>query len=134
MRLKHEKKEYHFETLLPLVNIVFLFLIFFLLAGAFQPPEPFEVSSPHASTSEEEVIEVATFFLSADGQYAYQDLVISKQELLVLAAQLEPIRGKKAIRLKADAATDAAAVVVLLDELAQLDITEVRIVTLANDE
>ena len=45
MRLKHEKKEYHFETLLPLVNIVFLLLIFFLLAGAFQPPEPFEVSS-----------------------------------------------------------------------------------------
>ncbi len=80
------------------------------------------------------MIEVATFFLSADGQYAYQDLGISKQELLVLAAQLEPIRGKKAIRLKADAATDAAAVVVLLDELAQLDITQVRIVTLANDE
>ncbi len=40
MRLKHEKKEYHFETLLPLVNIVFLLLIFFLLAGAFNRQNP----------------------------------------------------------------------------------------------
>ncbi|MDG1250089.1 MAG: biopolymer transporter ExbD [Gammaproteobacteria bacterium] len=134
MHLKYEKKEYHFETLLPLVNIVFLLLIFFLLAGSFQTPEPLEVSSPQASTSIEEAREVATFFLSADGQYAYQDSTISKQQLLVLAAQLEPIQGNKVMRLKADAAADAAAVIVLLDELAQLEITEVRIVTLANDE
>lgn len=134
MRLKHEKKEYHFETLLPLVNIVFLLLIFFLLAGSFQTPAPFEVSSPDASTAAEEERELATFFLSADGQYGYENTTISKQELLALAAQLEPIKGKKAIRLKADAATEAAAVIVLLDQLAQLEITEVRIVTLAKDE
>ena len=72
--------------------------------------------------------------LSADGRYAYENSTISKQELLALASQLEPINGKRALRLKADAAVSAETVISLLDELARLNITEVRIVTLASDE
>ena len=134
MHLKQEKKEYHFETLLPLVNIVFLLLIFFLLAGSFQSPEAFEVNSPQADNSQQEDQDSATFLLSADGSYAYENSMISKQELLALASQLEPINGKRALRLKADAAVSAETVISLLDELARLNITEVRIVTLASDE
>ena len=134
MHLKQEKKEYHFETLLPLVNIVFLLLIFFLLAGSFQSPEAFEVNSPQADNSQQEDQDSATFLLSADGRYAYENSTISKQELLALASQLEPINGKRALRLKADAAVSAETVISLLDELARLNILEVRIVTLASDE
>ena len=54
MQIKTEKKVLYFETLLPLINIVFLLLIFFLLAGSFKSPEPFLVNSPYANAATDE--------------------------------------------------------------------------------
>ena len=133
MQIKTEKKGLYFETLLPLINIVFLLLIFFLLAGSFKSPEPFLVNSPYANAATDEEKEVATFFLNAEGQFAYKDRLISQQELLDYAAKLAPINGKNIIRLKADSEAAADAVIVLLEALAEVGITEVRIVTLVND-
>ena len=133
MQIKTEKKVLYFETLLPLINIVFLLLIFFLLAGSFNSPEPFLVNSPYANAVTDEEKEVAIFFLNAEGQFAYKDRLISQQELLDYAAKLAPINGKNIIRLKADSEAAADAVIVLLEALAEVGITEVRIVTLVND-
>ncbi len=33
------------DNLLPMINVVFLLLIFFLISAEMTPPEPFEVSS-----------------------------------------------------------------------------------------
>ncbi|MDF1619465.1 ExbD/TolR family protein [Pseudothioclava nitratireducens] len=37
------------ENLLPMINVVFLLLIFFLIAAKLAPPEPFELTPPEAA-------------------------------------------------------------------------------------
>ena len=38
------------DNLLPMINVVFLLLIFFLISAEMTPPEPFEVSSPRGAS------------------------------------------------------------------------------------
>ena len=53
------------DNLLPMINVVFLLLIFFLISAEMTPPEPFEVSSPEAHLTEEAN---GSFILYSDAQ------------------------------------------------------------------
>ncbi|PKQ03685.1 MAG: hypothetical protein CVT73_15000, partial [Alphaproteobacteria bacterium HGW-Alphaproteobacteria-12] len=57
----------HFETLVPLINVVFLLLIFFLLAGTMTPAENVAVSLPEGTLNDREQDVPTTLIVEADG-------------------------------------------------------------------
>ena len=58
------------DNLLPMINVVFLLLIFFLISAEMTPPEPFEVSSPEAHLTEE-ANGSFTLYTDAQGRLAF---------------------------------------------------------------
>src|SRR3546814_5580799 len=69
LRIRRERQDGE-ENIVPLINIVFLLLIFFMLTGNLAPPEPFDIDPP-ASLSEAEAGErPVTVSVAADGRIA----------------------------------------------------------------
>ena len=55
---------------LPLINVVFLLLIFFMVAARLAPPEPFTVAPPRSAASGAATADVARVSVAADGRVA----------------------------------------------------------------
>ncbi|AUH32814.1 ExbD/TolR family protein [Paracoccus tegillarcae] len=60
------------EPIIPMINVVFLLLIFFLLSASITPPEALEVDPPNAQADTPEDI-TAPLLIAADGRLAYAD-------------------------------------------------------------
>ncbi|MEC3859975.1 biopolymer transporter ExbD [Mesobacterium sp. TK19101] len=106
------------EQIVPMINVVFLLLIFFLMTAQIAPPDPFDIRLPEAEAEGE--ADPDALFLSADGQTAFGALRGSDA---IAAAAASPVT------LRADARADAAALAQVLAQLAQAGATEVALVT-----
>ncbi|SDN58025.1 biopolymer transport protein ExbD [Lutimaribacter pacificus] len=54
------------ESIVPMINVVFLLLIFFLMTAQIAPPDPFEMALPQAG-QQAEIAGDAVLWLSAEG-------------------------------------------------------------------
>lgn len=60
------------DTLLPMINVVFLLLIFFLISAKITTPEPFVVTPPVAQDAQE-AQGIFTIFVDAKADVAFRD-------------------------------------------------------------
>ncbi len=123
------------ENLLPMINVVFLLLIFFLVAAELSPPEPFAVTPPEAgsdTTAEGQF----TLLLSPEGVLGYRDQIGEAQALAALETERTQYCGAEdctatppKLMLRADASVAGASVAGLLGQIGALGFTEVQLVT-----
>ncbi len=118
------------EGVVPLINVVFLLLIFFLIAGTMTPPSPVELDPVTTRESPVSRSPAAVLFVAADGRMAYRG------EPVTAATLARAVRG--------DTERDAAAPLSvmldrelpsrdlsrILDALAVGGVTRLRLVTL----
>ena len=85
MRLKiKDKKEYDDDGLLPLVNIIFLLLIFFMIAGVIEKQIVREnLELPSAELSRFENKEVTKIYIDKDNNYFLNDEVTSNENIII---------------------------------------------------
>jgi|SRR6056297_3339210 len=128
------------ETIVPMINVVFLLLIFFLMTAQIAPPDPFEINPPDVEQTGDPAEGAFTLYLAASGKLAYRDA--RDQE-----AALEALQTDKAaycaeggcsqdvpplpLVLRADAGVSGAALAALMPRLAQAGFAEIRLVTVA---
>ena len=116
--------------LTPLINIVFLMLIFFLLVGSLKPTEVIEpvrtsVSDPALSTAPS-----STITLLHNGGLLLGDTLVEQQELLErLNANANRL---EVLAIKPDAGLKAAALVELLQLLRQGGFSSVQLLSVAD--
>lgn len=121
------------ETLLPMINVVFLLLIFFLISARMTVPEPFAVTPPEA-LAEGEAMGEFTLHIAADGRIGYREA----QGDAALDG-IEAARGDHCLRadceaspprltLRADAALAAEKLAALLPRLAALGFARIELV------
>lgn len=115
------------EPALPMINVVFLLLIFFLMSAQIAPPPPFDIQSPEAGTSEQAATEHVVY-IAADGALAYGD---HRGDAIwpVLAAHEAPREVRVLIR--ADAGLPAREVAGVLGRLGRLGFTQIHLATVA---
>lgn len=124
------------ENLLPMINVVFLLLVFFLIASKLTPPEPFPVSPPEAET-EAEADGNFTLYLAADGTLGFRDATGDTVALLALAeervAHCDVVADCTAepplLLLRADAGLPAARLAALLPRIGAAGFSRVDLVT-----
>lgn len=123
------------ENLLPMINVVFLLLVFFLISAQLTPPEPFPVTPPEAET-EAEAEGVFTLHLDAEGEVGYRDAIGQELALAALTAARDEHCGLEdceaappALLLRADGAVPAARLAELMPALGQLGFARVDLVT-----
>ena len=120
------------ENVVPLINIVFLLLIFFMLAGSLRSVEPFAVDLPEVSSTEREpeeqgrqVGEASVLFVGANGELALDGQRLDEDALV---ASLSARSGADSLQLRADARIPARRFLPLLDRLRDAGVAELDLV------
>ena len=129
MNLVSQRRRSSDASLIPMINVVFLLLIFFLLAAQMRTPDPLEVSAP-VSISEMVSDGELTLFIGADGQMKFGDISGPEQlEQALIAICQEQDCSAFNVRVKADRAADATVVAGLLPVLARAGFGSAEFVT-----
>lgn len=124
-----EQPRKQFETLVPLINVVFLLLIFFLLAGTMQPAENVAVSLPEGALNDRERDVPTTLIVEADGFVWLGDRPTDAKFAGKLVEQYLSEEGTKRVAIKADADAPAEAVLELMEGLREAGVEQVTIMT-----
>lgn len=118
-----------FETLVPLINVVFLLLIFFLLAGTMQPSENIAVALPEGVLNDREKDVPTTLTVEADGFIWLGDRVMDAKLSGVMMEKHLKDTNTKRVAIKADANAPADAVLELMEGLREAGVEQVTIMT-----
>ena len=126
-----ERRENREENLIPLINIVFLLLIFYMLVGRLLPPEVLPVDPPLSSSEQLAEPEELVLVLDADGRLALAEHVFTLDQLGFaltpkLAADPPPV-----LTLKADAEVSAAILLDVLEALRAIGIERLTLLSAA---
>jgi len=133
VKFKRQQREELELNLTPLIDVVFLLLIFFMVSTTFQKESEISLQLPKASeqptNAEIESIEVV---INAAGRYYVNDQELVKSDAESLQAALyKLIDGNRDIPLtiRADAQTPHQAVVTAMDAAGQLGMLRMSIAT-----
>ncbi|WP_085584237.1 ExbD/TolR family protein [Thalassospira mesophila] len=114
------------EPMLPLINIVFLLLIFFMIAGSLQKLGPFDVNPPASVDASEKDDETVVLWVDKTGKLGVDD----KSGPLANITGLLPANFQDhPIEIRADRETDGQMVVALLKRLQELGVDKVQLMT-----
>lgn len=117
MRLPDPQRRAAGENMIPLINIVFLLLIFFMLAGTLSAPEPFRVEPPASRSDTALENREWTLLVGADGQLALDGELLGRERLGEAVANTLAANPEARLKLKADADITAVALVEVMDAL-----------------
>lgn len=109
------------ESIVPMINVVFLLLIFFLMTAQIAPPDPFEMDLPQA-LEEAEIDGTAVLWLAADGTPA-MDGVTGDAVWSALAA----LGPDVVLSIRADQALPGVEMARLMQRLAALGLQDVQL-------
>ncbi|MEM8844239.1 MAG: biopolymer transporter ExbD [Pseudomonadota bacterium] len=130
MKIQESKPKKEIENLLPLVNVVFLLLIFFMVAGAFSSPELYKVDLPYSDSQMTQESEELKIILDEYGNLALNDKSVSidsiSESIMTFSKDSNSITE---IQLKADAKVDAVIVVDLIERLNATNLEAIHIIT-----
>lgn len=115
------------DNILPIINIVFLLLIFFVLAGAITRSAPFDLTLPASQQSEDRAVpEDKVLSIAADGRLAFNGETIEPPALLDALADWP---ADVALQVRADSGLKARRLSTILLQLRAAGIAEVRLLT-----
>ena len=115
---RYAAREYKEPAIVPLVNVVFLLLIFFMLVGRLTVPQPLDVDAPVSMTGGPTDNRRTVFILiSADGRMALEDKEMEQDLLLSAVAKLMDEDPTLEVKVKADARLDAVRLIRLMEFL-----------------
>jgi len=117
-------------AILPLINVIFLLLIFIILSGVIASPDPFQLIPPQARAGEEfaETGSDATIYVSTDGNLLFRD-VSDEVAVIDLVTKLVSSGDVEVLTVRADASVSAARIVKLVEELRSTGIVGVQLQT-----
>ncbi|WP_432695922.1 ExbD/TolR family protein [Marinobacterium sp. YM272] len=121
------------DNMIPLINVVFLMLIFFMIAGQISKTDALETSPPESvnerKLSDSESIEL---LVSADGTLFIGDQPVSRDELTeALNQRVEQVEDVSSltVRIKADADLPVAELKPLLSRVRDAGLVKASLIT-----
>ncbi|NNG12545.1 MAG: biopolymer transporter ExbD [Halobacteria archaeon] len=120
-------------NLTPLIDVVFLLLIFFMVSTTFEHQSRIQIELPEAtaeaSRPEEESLEI---IIDARGRYFIGDQQVVNTQLKTLKGAISKAVGKREnipVIIRADANTPHQAVITALDATSQLGLIHISLAT-----
>ena len=138
MKFKREPREELELNLTPLIDVVFLLLIFFMVSTTFQKESQISLQLPRATDSEtessQERIEVV---INAAGRYFINDQELINSDVATVQNALYKISGGRRdipLTIRADAQAPHQSVVTAMDAAGQLGMLKMSIATSRSTE
>lgn len=83
LRKNNKKKEFNDSiNLIPMINLIFLLLIFFLLTGVIQKKDEIEVTIPESFFGEKKIELKETLTVRKDGSFLWNNREVEKEDIL----------------------------------------------------
>ena len=135
MRFERRRRTRDDERVLPLVNIVFLLLIFFMLTGRLSVPDPFGVAPPHSASrsAADGHGTTITVLMAANGRLALDGKVVERARLKSDVAKRLSDDGTTRVRLMADGRAEARRVVAVIDLLQRSGVKNLHLRTVSRN-
>lgn len=128
-RQKH-RQDNEDERILPLTNVIFLLIIFFMLVGHLARPDALAIQPPRSVSSNPADVSGLVVQINAEGLIAIDGQKVSPRMLKERAQDyLANHPQGKGIRLKADGLVDAARVVAVMQVLRKAGVEQLRLLT-----
>ena len=129
MRFARPRPRNDDERILPLINVVFLLLIFFMLAGRFSAADPFQIDPPRSASDGVATERDILVLVGADGRLALDGEIIEEAALgAAVADRLSPDK-KVQLWLKADGGAETTRVVEVMELLRAAGAQRLRLLT-----
>ncbi|RMD60627.1 MAG: biopolymer transporter ExbD [Alphaproteobacteria bacterium] len=117
------------ERILPLINVVFLLLIFFMLAGRLVASTPFRIEPPHSASEESVAAQESVVLISTDGRLALDGTVMEAPALKAAVAERMSNDPAARMHLKADGRVEATRVVAVMELLHEAGVERLKLLT-----
>lgn len=136
LRPGHRKDEGIEVNLTPLIDVVFLLLIFFMVSSTFDRHAKLKVQLPQAEAQMQQAQDnPVVLSIDASGKYYIDDRQVVNEQLETLKTALRQTVGERTdvtLLLRADGRTPHQSVVRAMDAASQLGLTKLSIATVEN--
>ncbi|MCG6938403.1 MAG: biopolymer transporter ExbD [Gammaproteobacteria bacterium] len=130
MQFEGNRRNSNVPNMTPLIDIVFLLLVFFMLTSHFVRDDALNIQLPETETGErldeKKSIEIV---INAEGQWLYKQQVLDADALRLALHNDLSRREDKIVRIRGDKSSDLGNAVTVLDIARQAGATGVDIVT-----
>ncbi|MDO5527882.1 MAG: biopolymer transporter ExbD [Paracoccus sp. (in: a-proteobacteria)] len=122
MRIDMPPRRPRAESIIPMINVVFLLLVFFVLTAQIAPSTPFEVDPPE-SEAEIPAQDIGVLYISSEGALAYDDARGDAVWPLIAARS-----GDSPLEIRADGGASGVLIASILKRLRQETETPVQLI------
>lgn len=134
MKFPRQKRGDYSVNLTPLIDVVFLLLIFFMVSTTFTRETRLKVELPEAQgeQAQQEQVEQIEIFIARDGAYAVNGQTLVNRKVETVMAAIKQLAGESAdvpLVITADANATHRAVVTVMDAAGRLGIVNLSITT-----
>ncbi|EDP63305.1 Biopolymer transport protein ExbD/TolR [alpha proteobacterium BAL199] len=117
------------DRILPLINVVFLLLIFFMVVGSLSATDPFTIEPPQSRNGDPRDLKGIVLLIGTDGQLALDGRVLEASALKSAMTERLVDAPAQEVHLKADGAAAATEVVGIMEILRDAGVERVRLMT-----
>lgn len=116
-------------SVVPLVNVVFLLLVFFMLVGQIKSPEPLDVQPPQSLSDKDGAERPVRILLTRGGEIAVERTVVRESQLTERVAQRLARDPSARFQVKADARTEGVLLIRVMERLHAAGVTQLTLLT-----
>ncbi|MGE6315529.1 ExbD/TolR family protein [Shewanella baltica] len=117
------------ERILPLINVVFLLLIFFMVAGSLSVTAPFDVTPPVSQSDGVDEPDAVLILISRENKLALDNEPITEAELLARIDMLLSAEPETQVTLKVDGELSGNQLVHFTQALYGVGVKKLRLLT-----
>jgi len=129
MEFERKRHSHAHMNIAPLVDVVFLLLLFFMLTSHLMQEPAIKIKLPESKTAEAQKDAVKTIYISKDGSIFFMDKRVHLNELQeAIKAVLKDVEHEF-VRIKADRESDVGILVSVIDEVRLSGVRNYSIVT-----
>ena len=133
MRFESSRRRRDEERVLPLINIIFLLLIFFMLAGRLSTSDPFRIDPPRSISEADATAREMQVLIGAGGRVAVDGEVMEPAAVRAAVAGRLSDDSSVTVLIKADGHAEAIRVVAVMELLREAGVEHLKLLTLAED-
>ncbi len=129
MRLSSRTRMRILISLTPMIDVVFIMLIFYMVAGRPTLPDPFGIDPPLSASESLQDPQELTVLVDAEGHLALDGTVIPEDSLTSSVAERLSDSESVQVRLKADAQVQAIEVIAVMELLREAGVEQLKLLT-----
>lgn len=129
MDFKRRKHNHVHLNIAPLVDVVFLLLLFFMLTSHLIREPAIKIRLPESKTSEAQSDQVKMILITKSGELYFMDKRVDIENLQKAIQGSGPRGEKELLRIKADREVDVGLLIRVIDEVRISGVTNFTIIT-----